>query len=146
MDDIPRDQSDEGGEAPCFAHLLDETVVGSGTGHFEVVDLGAVAAGGDGVAWSASPEGLHVNLVVLGSGANVGAHRNDDVDVLVVMVEGDATITVDGTAHTVRAGCAGVVPKGAVRAVTAGPAGVRYLSIHRARGPLGIRARDRSET
>jgi quercetin dioxygenase-like cupin family protein len=107
---------------------------------FEPVDLVAAAATGDGVAWSASPDGLNANLVVLGAGASIGEHRNDEVDVLIVGVAGEAVVTVEGVAHELRPGRAGVVPKGSIRRIDAGELGARYLSIHRARGSLGIRS------
>jgi len=103
------------------------------------VDLRAVAATGDGVAWSASPTDVNVNLVVLGSGGAIGAHRNDDVDVLVVGVDGDGTLVVDDAEHRLAAGTAALVPLGTTRAIRSGPGGLRYLTVHRARGPLAIR-------
>lgn len=107
---------------------------------FERVDLLAAGASGDGVAWSSAPEGVNANLVVLAPGAGIGEHRNDEVDVLVVVLAGVATVTVDGDPHDMAAGTAGVVPRGAARAVRAGDDGARYLSIHRARGALRVGA------
>lgn len=107
---------------------------------FERVDLLAAGASGDGVAWSAAPEGLNANLVVLAPGAGIGEHRNDEVDVLVVVLAGAATVTVDGEPHDMAAGTAGVVPRGTARSIGAGAEGARYLSIHRARGALRVGA------
>ncbi|HET9442794.1 MAG TPA: hypothetical protein VFO65_05685 [Acidimicrobiales bacterium] len=107
---------------------------------FEVVDLTGLATSGDGVAWSTSPEGLHVNLVALGPRGEMAEHVNAEVDVVVVVVAGEATVTVEGRAHRLAGGSAGVVPRGARRAVAAGPGGARYLSIHRRRAPLGVRS------
>jgi quercetin dioxygenase-like cupin family protein len=107
------------------------------------VDLRSIVASGDGVAWSAAPDGVNVNLVVLGPGGGIGAHRNDAIDVLLVGVDGSGTLVVDGTDHPLHGGSAALVPKGALRAVTAGDSGVRYLTVHQARGPLGIRGRAR---
>lgn len=108
---------------------------------FQPIDLAAVQATGDGVAWSAGAGGLNVNLVVLGPGAVIDEHGNDEVDVLVVVVGGAVAVTVDGERHHVAGAVAGVIPRGAVRRVEAGPDGARYLSVHRARGPLGVRPR-----
>ncbi|HEX6425565.1 MAG TPA: cupin domain-containing protein [Acidimicrobiales bacterium] len=107
---------------------------------FERVDLLAAGASGDGVAWSAAPEGLNANLVVLAPGSGIGEHRNDEVDVLVVVLAGAATVTVDGDPHDMAAGAAGVVPRGTARSIRAGAEGARYLSIHRARGALRVGA------
>ncbi len=102
------------------------------------VDLTAVAGDG-GVVWSAAPEGLNVNLVVLGPGQAIAAHRNDELDVLVVVLAGAASIAVDDVVHDVRATGALVVPRGALRSVTpSGADGVRYLTVHRRRSGLDV--------
>ena len=105
---------------------------------FAPVDLLAAGASGDGVAWSSAPEGLNANLVVLAPGSGIGEHRNDTVDVLVIVLAGAVTVTVDGATYEMAAGAAGVVPRGAARAIRAGAGGARYLSIHRARGALQV--------
>jgi quercetin dioxygenase-like cupin family protein len=120
--------------------------VAAGVSGFERVDLLAAGATGDGVAWSSAPEGLNANLVVLAPGAGIGEHRNDEVDVLVVVLAGAATVTVDGASHDMGAGTAGVVPRGAARAIRAGAEGARYLSIHRARGALQVGPQHRGLT
>jgi quercetin dioxygenase-like cupin family protein len=94
--------------------------------------------GAGGVVWSATP-GCNVNLVALDAGSGIRSHRNDEVDVLLVTLQGDATVWVDGDALPVRAGDALTLPLGTVRSVTAGEAGVRYLTVHAERRPLGIR-------
>jgi quercetin dioxygenase-like cupin family protein len=104
------------------------------------VDLAALEGDG-GVLWSASPAGLHANLVVLGSGATIGAHRNDDLDVLLVVLAGAATVTIGERPARVEATSALVIPRRAIRSITAGPDGVRYLTVHAARGPMTIASR-----
>ena len=106
---------------------------------FAATDLTAVAATGDGVAWSASPPGLHVNLVVLGPGGVIAEHVNTEVEVVVVVLDGEASVTVDGVAHHWRVGSAGVIGRGSRRGIRAGAGGARYLSVHNARAPLGVR-------
>jgi quercetin dioxygenase-like cupin family protein len=108
----------------------------------DVVDLLA-PTDGNGVVWSTSPEGFHANLVSLEPGAAIDAHRNDEVDVLVIVVAGGGRIDVDGTPTEVRGGTAVVIPKGTVRrieasAATGGGAGLRYLTVHARRGPMSI--------
>jgi quercetin dioxygenase-like cupin family protein len=58
--------------------------------------------------------------------------------VLLVVLEGQATVTLDGVEHLLRAGQALVVEKGRTRKISAGADGVRYLSIHLRRKPLEI--------
>jgi quercetin dioxygenase-like cupin family protein len=60
------------------------------------VDLSTVHGSG-GVLWSVSPLGFHANLVGLAAGESVESHRNDDVDVLIVVLAGRAELTVDGS-------------------------------------------------
>lgn len=106
-------------------------------GGMDVFDLLGVDASGDGVAWSANPEGVNVNLVVLGAGGSIEEHRNDAIDVALIVLDGRADVLVDGTSHAVSAGAAMVVPRGATRGVRS-EAGVRYLTIHRARPALSV--------
>jgi quercetin dioxygenase-like cupin family protein len=94
--------------------------------------------GSGGVVWSASPEGFHANLVALDPGGAMGAHRNDSVDVLVVVLAGTGIVTIGDEPTEVADGDALVVPRGAVRSTSAGPSGLRYLSVHAARPPMGI--------
>lgn len=102
----------------------------------DVVDLLGLAASGDGVAWSANPDGVNVNLVVLGPGGAIAAHRNDAVDVLVLVLDGSLDIEVDGDHTELRAGHATVVPRGATRTLSGGVSGSRYLTVHRERPPM----------
>ena len=106
----------------------------------DVVDLLA-PADGNGVVWSTSPGGFHANLVSLEPGGAIEAHRNDEVDVLVIVVAGEGCVDVDGARTDVRGGMAVVVPKGTVRRIGAasdGGAGLRYLTVHARRGPMSI--------
>ncbi len=94
--------------------------------------------GAGGVVWSVSPEGFHVNLVVLDAGGSIAAHRNDSLDVLIVVLAGSGVTRVDDDAGELAPGAAVLLPRGAVRSVTAGGSGLRYLSIHAQRGALTI--------
>jgi quercetin dioxygenase-like cupin family protein len=93
--------------------------------------------GPDGVVWALGGQRqLDVNLVVLGPDGAIGEHLNSTVDVVVVVLDGSAEITVDGKARPVARHDLVVVPAGTRRAATAGAGGVRYLTIHVARpGP-----------
>jgi quercetin dioxygenase-like cupin family protein len=106
------------------------------------VDLTTVdRKGGDGAVWSLPRGGdLDANLVHLRPDGAIGAHVNDDVDVLIVGIDGAANVTIDGTQHTLRAGVAIIVPKGASRAIHADPeTDVSYLTVHHARASIRIR-------
>jgi quercetin dioxygenase-like cupin family protein len=101
----------------------------------QLADL--LAPDGRGVAWSATSADLNVNLVVWPPAGGVDAHVNAERDVLWVVLEGSGEVTIDGVAHSVAAGWAALVPKGAERALRAGPEGIRYVSAH-LRRPSGI--------
>jgi quercetin dioxygenase-like cupin family protein len=54
------------------------------------------------------------------------------------VLAGSATVFLDGMPHTMQAGDAMVLERGKRRSVSAGPSGVRYVTVHRRRGPLQI--------
>jgi mannose-6-phosphate isomerase-like protein (cupin superfamily) len=64
--------------------------------------------------------------------------------VLIFVVDGSATVVVDDEERELTAGDALIVGKGCRRRITAGRAGVRYLSVHRRRPPLQITSGRRS--
>ncbi len=97
-----------------------------------------LAGGGRAVLWGLETPDLDVNLVTWPAGDGVAEHVNDQVDVLLVVVDGGLCIRLDGNDVPVAAGQAIVVSKGVARSITAGAAGVTYLSAHRRRAPLSV--------
>ena len=98
------------------------------------------AHGVGGVVWKLPHAGdLDGNLVRLAAGRSIDAHVNAEVDVLMIVREGDGVLEVDGEAHRLAPTALALVPRGARRAITAGADGIAYLSIHRRRSGLGIR-------
>jgi quercetin dioxygenase-like cupin family protein len=99
------------------------------------VDLASLAAGGDraGALWRLDGEDLQANLVRLGPGDRIQPHRNDEVDVLVVVVLGRGELTLDGQVHRLAPTVLAHLPKGTVRAVEAVDGPLAYLSVHRRR-------------
>jgi quercetin dioxygenase-like cupin family protein len=89
--------------------------------------------------WGAESEDLNATMLEWPPGEGPDEHVNDARDVLYVVLEGGATLTVDGEPRELRAGDALIVEKGRRRAVVAGPDGVRYVTAHVRRGPLQIR-------
>ncbi len=102
----------------------------------EVVDL--LALDGEGPLWGTATDDLNATLLAWPSDHAVAEHVNDERDVLLVVLDGAAVVTVDGKRHSVEAGQALLVEKGASRAIRAGADGVRYLSVHHRRGPLQL--------
>jgi hypothetical protein len=105
-----------------------------------VVDL-ALPARGRGPQWGMQSLELNATLLAWPEGAGFGTHRNDERDVLIVVLEGSAELTLDGVRHALGDHELVLLPRGSERALTAGPDGLRYLSIHLRRGPLLPRAR-----
>ena len=140
---------DEGGDPPCWAHLFDDEIgCTSGAGQVVVVDVGATdTRGRSGVVWSLPHGGdLDANLVHLDPGGAIGAHVNDDVDVLVSVIAGRGHLVVNGESFELHGDVLAMVSKGSRREVLAGSEGLTYLSIHRRRGPLAIGTRPGGST
>ena len=99
-----------------------------------------------GPVWGAASEDLNATVLVWPAGEGPDEHLNAERDVLFVVLEGTATLTIDGDAKALAPGDALIVPKGTRRAVVAGASGVRYLTAHLRRGGLQIAPPDRSRT
>jgi quercetin dioxygenase-like cupin family protein len=91
-----------------------------------------------GPVWGQASDDLNATLLEWQAGSGPSEHVNDTRDVLVFVVTGSVTLTVDGEERMLGAGDATIVGKGARRRVVAGPDGARYLSVHRARPPLQV--------
>jgi quercetin dioxygenase-like cupin family protein len=99
------------------------------------VDLASLAAAGGhpGARWRLDGEDLQANLVRLGRGDRIQPHRNDELEVLVVVVAGRGELTLDGQVHQLAPLVVACLPKGTVRAMEAVDGPLAYLSIHRRR-------------
>ena len=91
-----------------------------------------------GPLWGTETDDLNATLLTWPHGSGPPEHVNSERDVLLVVLAGSATITVDGEAQLVEPGQVIVIEKGSARQITAGTDGVRYLSVHTRRGPLQI--------
>ncbi len=102
-----------------------------------VVDL--LGASGVGPLWGMASTDLNATLLAWPAGHELPEHVNDDLDVLLIVLGGRGSAIIDGEIHDLAAGSAILIPRGARRRITAGgDIGVRYLSVHRRRGPLQI--------
>jgi quercetin dioxygenase-like cupin family protein len=109
----------------------------------EEVEAAAPGKTPDAAEALASDE-LNVTPLSWKAGSGPPEHVNEERDVLVVVLDGSATLSIDGEERELARGETVIVDKGRRRKITAGRGGVRYLSIHRRRPPLQIgRAADR---
>jgi len=104
----------------------------------QVVDL--MAGAGVGPLWGMASDDLNATLLEWPAGHQVAEHVNADLDVLLVVLAGSGTITIDAQPRALTGGSAILVARGARRGIRAGADGLRYLSIHRRRGPLQIQS------
>jgi uncharacterized cupin superfamily protein len=100
------------------------------------VDL--MALEGSGPLWGMASTDLNATLLAWPPGHEVAEHVNAELDVLVVVLDGRGSAIVDGVEHVLTAGRALLIARGVRRRITAGDGGLRYLSVHRRRGPLQI--------
>ena len=100
------------------------------------IDL--LSGSGVGPLWGMASTDLNATLLVWPPGYTVAEHVNDDLDVLVIVLGGHGTATIDGQSHALATGSAILVACGTRRRIHAGNTGLRYLSVHRRRGLLQI--------
>jgi quercetin dioxygenase-like cupin family protein len=91
-----------------------------------------------GAADGLASDELNVTALSWKAGYGPPEHVNGERDVLVVVLDGSATLTIDGEEHSLGRGEAAIITKGRKRKITACGDGVRYLSVHRRRPPLQI--------
>ena len=100
------------------------------------VDL--LRGSGTGPLWGMASQDLNATLLAWPAGHEVAEHVNEELDVLIVVLGGHGTASVDGAAYHLAAGSAILLPRGTRRRIEAGVDGLRYLSVHRRRGPLQL--------
>lgn len=102
-------------------------------------EIGRADPSGNGVHWSlATGDDLNANLVHLDPGSGVMAHTNHEVDVVVVVLEGNGRLSIDTTDHDLAPHVLALAVRGSERSISAGPFGLTYLTVHRRRDPLRI--------
>jgi mannose-6-phosphate isomerase-like protein (cupin superfamily) len=93
---------------------------------------------GTGPLWGMASTDLNATLLAWPPAHEVAEHVNRELDVLVIVLGGHGTTMIDGETHDLAAGSAILIPRGTRRRITAGETGLRYVSVHRRRGPLQI--------
>jgi mannose-6-phosphate isomerase-like protein (cupin superfamily) len=91
-----------------------------------------------GPRWGTETEDLNATLLVWRDGEGVAEHVNDDVDVIMVGVEGEGEVTVDGRLYRFAKGQTLVIPKASSRAIRALSPRFGYLNVHKRRRKLAV--------
>ena len=96
-----------------------------------------------GALWKLAESGrqLDANLIHLPAGHRVDTHTEPDLDVLLLVVAGDGTLTGHPGAQHLSEGALLWLPHGSTRSLTAGAHGMSYLTVHRRRPGMQIRPR-----
>lgn len=88
------------------------------------------------IRWTPASADLHLNLVDLRAGEEIGEHVNAALDVVVTCLDGGGRLVADGESVAMSPGSIALIPMGARRAIVAGESGIRYTTCHRKRGGL----------
>jgi quercetin dioxygenase-like cupin family protein len=99
-----------------------------------------------GSADESAPDELNVTKLSWKAGSGPPEHVNEERDVLMIVLDGSATLNIDGEQRELARGETAIIAKGRKCKITAGADGVRYLSVHRRRPPVQIgRAPERGD-
>jgi quercetin dioxygenase-like cupin family protein len=88
------------------------------------------------IRWTPHSNELHLNLVHLRAGEEIGEHVNAALDVVLTCLDGSGTLVVDGDNIPMMQGSIALIARGSARGVIAGPGGMRYTTCHTRRGGL----------
>ena len=86
--------------------------------------------------WQPDTEELHMNVIVLRAGEQIGKHVNQVLDVMVTCLRGSGTINIDQERIDVAPGSIVLIRQGANREINAGDDGMVYTTVHRKRGGI----------
>jgi quercetin dioxygenase-like cupin family protein len=102
--------------------------------------VAAARADGPGAVWklAETERDLDANLIVLPAGERIDAHDGPDLDVLVHVVAGSGRLETEAGRIDLSPGALAWLPRRSRRAFTAGPDGLRYLTVHRRRQALTL--------
>ncbi len=87
---------------------------------------------------------LDSNVIRLEPGTGIGAHAGADLDVLLLVLDGTGQITTELGTLELHAGALVWLPRRSRRQFTAGPDGLRYLTVHQRRQSLVLDATARN--
>jgi len=79
---------------------------------------------------------LDSNVIALPPGGVIDAHAGPDLDVLIHVLGGSGTLTSERGSLDLEPGVLAWLPRRSLRQFSAGPEGLRYLTVHRRRQAL----------
>jgi uncharacterized protein (DUF2249 family) len=79
---------------------------------------------------------LDSNIIAIPPGGAIDAHRGPDLDVLIHVLSGSGTLTSERGTLDLEPGVLAWLPRRSMRQLSAGPGGLRYLTVHRRRQAL----------
>ncbi|MFE2051090.1 hypothetical protein [Streptomyces sp. NPDC059459] len=93
-----------------------------------------------GALWRLAEPGrqLDANVVRIPAAGRVDTHTEPDLDVLLLVLDGEGALVGSEGRRPLRAGALAWLPRGSTRAVHAGPHGMTYLTVHRRRPGMRI--------
>jgi uncharacterized protein (DUF2249 family) len=107
-----------------------------------LADVTAIGANPDatGAIWKlqARERDLDSNVIALPASARIDTHNGPDIDVLIFVVGGTGELTTELGSVQLRAGALIWLPRRSRRQFTAGPDGLRYLTVHQRRQDIGL--------
>ena len=91
-----------------------------------------------GAVWrlEARERDLDSNVIALPAGGRIDSHAGPDLDVLIHVLSGDGSLTTETGTVELLPGSLLWLPRRSRRQFTAGPDGLRYLTVHRRRQAL----------
>lgn len=106
----------------------------------DTIPLGTTAADATGVIWKLQmrERDLDSNVIALAPGATIDAHAGPDVDVLIHVLAGSGQLSTELDTLALRTGTLIWLPRRSRRQFTAGPDGLKYLTVHQRRQALTL--------
>jgi quercetin dioxygenase-like cupin family protein len=102
----------------------------------KIGDISVLEFHGRGPQWGVETEQLNATILLWEKGHGLEAHINQELDVVLVVLEGEGEAFVEDETIRLRAGMVLPIAKGLVRAITATSERLTYASIHRRRPGL----------
>ena len=109
-----------------------------GNAHAMTSDAHPVDAPGAVWRLAISQRQLNANITYLPPYGRIETHTGPDLDMLMHVLDGTGELTTEADSSALLTGSLVWLPRRSRRSVTAGPTGLRYLTVHPRRSALGI--------